>query len=118
MALSTEDAQELATRAERAGRLLLPAHVVRCFPQYATAKAAIDRGAIGQIAVLRFERTGSFPTQPWFGDESQSGGIVMDQMIHDMDQAVWMAGDRKSTRLNSSHVASSYAVFCVKKKNS
>src|SRR5690625_6184566 len=25
--------------------------------------------------------------------------------------------DRKSTRLNSSHVAISYAVFCVKKKN-
>src|SRR6266496_3389554 len=27
------------------------------------------------------------------------------------------AGDRKSTRLNSSHVESSYAVFCLKKKN-
>src|SRR5439155_15547624 len=26
--------------------------------------------------------------------------------------------DRKSTRLNSSHVANSYAVFCLKKKNS
>src|SRR5690625_6528702 len=26
------------------------------------------------------------------------------------------AEDRKSTRLNSSHVASSYAVFCLKKK--
>src|SRR5699024_1825662 len=25
--------------------------------------------------------------------------------------------DRKSTRLNSSHVSSSYAVFCLKKKN-
>src|SRR5690625_861303 len=25
--------------------------------------------------------------------------------------------DRKSTRLNSSHVASSYAVFCLKKKS-
>src|SRR5690625_6457421 len=25
--------------------------------------------------------------------------------------------DRKSTRLNSSHVASSYAVFCMKEKN-
>src|SRR5690625_5403741 len=25
--------------------------------------------------------------------------------------------DRKSTRLNSSHVAISYAVFCLKKKN-
>src|SRR5690625_5596039 len=28
-----------------------------------------------------------------------------------------LGGDRKSTRLNSSHVAISYAVFCLKKKN-
>src|SRR5690554_7346271 len=28
----------------------------------------------------------------------------------------WEAGDRKSTRLNSSHVRTSYAVFCLKKK--
>src|SRR5437870_11208716 len=27
-----------------------------------------------------------------------------------------LGGDRKSTRLNSSHVAISYAVFCLKKK--
>src|SRR5690625_5587511 len=27
-----------------------------------------------------------------------------------------LLGDRKSTRLNSSHVAISYAVFCLKKK--
>src|SRR5690625_3848644 len=27
-----------------------------------------------------------------------------------------LIGDRKSTRLNSSHVANSYAVFCLKKK--
>src|SRR5690625_5866390 len=29
---------------------------------------------------------------------------------------VAILGDRKSTRLNSSHVAISYAVFCLKKK--
>src|SRR5690348_18030665 len=28
-----------------------------------------------------------------------------------------MTGDRKSTRLNSSHPSISYAVFCLKKKN-
>src|SRR2546422_4104291 len=28
-----------------------------------------------------------------------------------------LAGDRESTRLNSSHRYSSYAVFCLKKKN-
>src|SRR5439155_7117793 len=32
-------------------------------------------------------------------------------------QSVTLAPDRKSTRLNSSHVAISYAVFCLKKKN-
>src|SRR3712207_8837852 len=29
---------------------------------------------------------------------------------------VWGGGDRKSTRLNSSHANISYAVFCLKKK--
>src|SRR5690606_40505553 len=29
----------------------------------------------------------------------------------------WVWEDRKSTRLNSSHVKISYAVFCLKKKN-
>src|SRR2546426_7888550 len=29
---------------------------------------------------------------------------------------VWESADRKSTRLNSSHLVISYAVFCLKKK--
>src|SRR6266480_6917082 len=33
------------------------------------------------------------------------------------DAHVWRARDRKSTRLNSSHMSISYAVFCLKKKN-
>src|SRR2546426_2821896 len=31
---------------------------------------------------------------------------------------VGLSGDRKSTRLNSSHLVISYAVFCLKKKKS
>src|SRR5207249_9015244 len=30
--------------------------------------------------------------------------------------SIWVDRDRKSTRLNSSHVSISYAVFCLKKK--
>src|SRR5690625_6555438 len=33
------------------------------------------------------------------------------------DERAEVRSDRKSTRLNSSHVAISYAVFCLKKKN-
>src|SRR5690606_41931537 len=37
--------------------------------------------------------------------------------LHGEEQTVApVAGDRKSTRLNSSHVKISYAVFCLKKK--
>src|SRR5699024_12812050 len=34
----------------------------------------------------------------------------------DCDEALGHLSDRKSTRLNSSHVSISYAVFCLKKK--
>src|SRR5690349_24018387 len=39
-----------------------------------------------------------------------------DQTLHGKDAAPPPDRDRKSTRLNSSHVESSYAVFCLKKK--
>src|SRR5690625_6389806 len=35
---------------------------------------------------------------------------------YDVDAITNLITDRKSTRLNSSHVAISYAVFCLKKK--
>src|SRR5258708_16591079 len=38
------------------------------------------------------------------------------RVILDADLAI-LYGDRKSTRLNSSHQIISYAVFCLKKKN-
>src|SRR5690348_18089381 len=34
----------------------------------------------------------------------------------DLPMALGLVGDRKSTRLNSSHPSISYAVFCLKKK--
>src|SRR5690606_17456391 len=38
-------------------------------------------------------------------------------LVNALGLDVFAAGDRKSTRLNSSHVKISYAVFCLKKKN-
>src|SRR2546426_1813489 len=34
-----------------------------------------------------------------------------------VEEKNWNVRDRKSTRLNSSHLVISYAVFCLKKKN-
>src|SRR5690606_41841656 len=44
-------------------------------------------------------------------------GLDMVEIHRQLAPAVdLVAGDRKSTRLNSSHVKISYAVFCLKKK--
>src|SRR5436309_11009656 len=51
--------------------------------------------------------------------QPQAGAVVE----HELDADSTLSGvelvlqDRKSTRLNSSHVKISYAVFCLKKKN-
>src|SRR2546430_12070060 len=46
----------------------------------------------------------------------QLGGIVLEVGVLDDDHLALRLGDRKSTRLNSSHSQISYAVFCLKKK--
>src|SRR5690349_25064606 len=55
------------------------------------------------------------------GDGDGGGGDVIVIDDADGDNGVGGSGtvgqDRKSTRLNSSHVEISYAVFCLKKKN-
>src|SRR5207253_7601776 len=45
------------------------------------------------------------------------GRGVRDDDVEPAGVGVRLPQDRKSTRLNSSHVAISYAVFCLKKKN-
>src|SRR3712207_7095840 len=46
-------------------------------------------------------------------ERAVAGADVLDQALDGRAH-----GDRKSTRLNSSHANISYAVFCLKKKNS
>src|SRR5439155_20862367 len=47
---------------------------------------------------------------------NQRGVVLVDSHLLGLAKKVTVDKDRKSTRLNSSHVAISYAVFCVKKK--
>src|SRR5688500_19731665 len=42
---------------------------------------------------------------------------ITPQIIHNITPQQSSLGDRKSTRLNSSHLVISYAVFCLKEKN-
>src|SRR5207249_11991006 len=45
------------------------------------------------------------------------GGATRSRLVQKKGDPARKVRDRKSTRLNSSHVSISYAVFCLKKKN-
>lgn len=96
LARTMAQANEMIAACERAGGRLLVAHVVRFFPPYVQAKATVDRGDIGQVAVVRLTRCGFKPgwsSDGWLTDPVRSGGILLDLMIHDYDYARWVAGD-------------------------
>lgn len=96
IALSVRDGQEMIEACERAGVRFFVAMVVRFFPQYRLARELVTRGQIGKLGVMRLKRV-SYPPQKsddnWYFDESRSGGMVVDLMIHDFDYARWLAGE-------------------------
>src|SRR5437870_2042544 len=58
-----------------------------------------------------------FPYTTLFRSDRLRREHAGDEDLLPLEQHARLRLDRKSTRLNSSHVASSYAVFCLKKKN-
>src|SRR3989442_10011622 len=69
--------------------------------------------------IRRPPRSTLFPYTTLFRSEHGTAGRSSDFAASrfDFDDRIPVRRDRKSTRLNSSHVRISYAVFCLKKKN-
>jgi predicted dehydrogenase len=62
------------------------AHVVRFFEGYRRARVDVEAGRIGAVLSARARRLINRPDTPWWYDEGQSGGVVVDVGIHDFDQ--------------------------------
>src|SRR5690625_6153441 len=75
------------------------------FPDYVTNEEA-RRWITDMVELCK-------PDSVYFCDGSQE---EYDRLCNDLVEAGTFIRDRKSTRLNSSHVAISYAVFCLKQK--
>jgi predicted dehydrogenase len=88
------DGEAVIAACERAGVRLFVGMTTRFFPEYRTVRNQIAAGAIGAPKVIRLTRVAYKPQTPtsWFLDYAQSGGPLLDLMIHDYDFAAWIGG--------------------------
>src|SRR5256885_11500781 len=66
--------------------------------------------------IRRPPRSTLFPYTTLFRSDHQPRGQLRHPLRRAAVDRIRAQGDRKSTRLNSSHLVISYAVFCLKKK--
>jgi len=94
LARTLADCDAIVQAVERAGVPLMAGHVLRFFPEYAAAKRLVDAGGVGRPAAIRTARLAGMPHggQSWYGDGAQSGGVVLDMIIHDFDWLRWTFG--------------------------
>src|SRR5947209_6216882 len=84
IALRPRDADAMLEAADRAGKLLLVAHVLPFFPEFAFAAEAVRGGAYGRLLGGHFKRVIARPD--WsadIGDAAKTGGPAVDLHIHD-----------------------------------
>src|SRR3712207_8611915 len=79
------------------------------------------RSTLFPYTTLFRSREGASFTTRLGGRDVRARRVVLAQGVDDVTPDIpgfdELYGDRKSTRLNSSHANISYAVFCLKKKN-
>src|SRR5437667_11083376 len=68
------------------------------------------------LMIRRPPRSTLFPYTTLFRSQSSSRDRRLSRAHRRPDHGCRFQADRKSTRLNSSHITISYAVFCLKKK--
>ena len=84
IALTTADADTMLAAARASGRLLMVAHVLPFFPEFAFAAEAVRSGRYGALRAAHFSRVISKPDwSQGVADADRSGGPAIDLHIHD-----------------------------------
>jgi UDP-N-acetylglucosamine 3-dehydrogenase len=101
LALTGDLADEVIEEAERSGRVVMTAQVLRFMPAYVRAKELLPR--IGRVRSATFRRRCAAPAwSQWLTDPKRSGGGAFDLLIHDVDYACWLFGSPLGVRATGS----------------
>jgi predicted dehydrogenase len=93
LALSVEEADAILAAAQRTGRFLMVAHVLRFWPEYVVIHELLQNGKLGKPVSATAYRLSNTPQwSAWFQDPKLSGGTILDLAVHDIDMMNWLFG--------------------------
>ena len=94
MALTAAECDAMLAAAERTGRVLMVAQVLRFFPMYTALADQLRSGALGPVRSALFRRRCAAPAwSKWLTDRDRGGGGVYDLLIHDIDMCLHLFGE-------------------------
>ncbi|SDD69087.1 Predicted dehydrogenase [Paenibacillus sp. UNCCL117] len=95
-AVVSREGQERLKRVAERGRIQLGMLLTERFqPAIWTLKRLLEQGELGELVSLgtrKPHRLDAESRPDWFFDEKQSGGILIDLLIHDFDLLRWLTG--------------------------
>ncbi len=112
LALNLTHCRSIVAAASRSRATFMVAHVVRFFPAYVHLAHAVSDHRYGALHQLSLTRVSGLPSwAPWLTDPAESGGAILDLLIHDFDQALALCGPPAT--LTASPIDSSNTLHCT-----
>jgi predicted dehydrogenase len=97
MALTSSDCDQILEAARKSGRIFMVGYVLRFMFPYRYAATFITSTCLGSVKSCMLKRQTGYPQwSEWLSNEEYSGGVILDLLSHDIDQAIKLFGQPNS----------------------
>ena len=105
MCRTVREADEMIEAADKARVKLQVAYMIRFNPVYMKLKQLLDEKTLGDLHMAYSCQVGWFPPRhPWLFIKEQSGGMLTEQAIHNLDEWLWLYGPVDTVYARVSHI--------------
>ena len=111
LALSAGECEKILAQAGASGKVFMVAHVLRFFPACIHLRRAVRGLQYGPLRSIVLWRESGVPDwSAWLTDSAESGGAILDLLVHDFDQSIALLG--LPCRITAAPMESANTVRC------
>ena len=92
IALTLADADRVVAAAAGSDRIVQFGFMLRFTPPLPQLQRRISGGELGEMIAARAAVFGWEPSNEWFYDPAQGGGVILDTLVHFADLVLWLFG--------------------------